>query len=203
MLLASLTDTQLVPRACSGDSAAFGELARRYRGVLLSVTCWAPPGLAREDLRQEAHLGLLEACRAYDAGCGAFGPLAGTCMRRRVMNARRDAIRHKHRPVNDVIGFDHPYSDEEGGLTLAERLAAPGALDPARIVELREELRELLEQYRWRAQLARSHNGRRLYSEREVATALELVRQGKTLREAAAAVGATHATVMRWARHAA
>jgi transposase-like protein len=44
---------------------------------------------------------------------------------------------------------------------------------------------------------------RRSYALGEMATALELVAGGRTLREAADAVGATHPTVLRWLRNAA
>jgi hypothetical protein len=40
-------------------------------------------------------------------------------------------------------------------------------------------------------------------SDREISAALALVADGKTLREAGAAVGAPHTTVMRWLRKAA
>jgi hypothetical protein len=43
----------------------------------------------------------------------------------------------------------------------------------------------------------------RRYTDAEITTALTLVAQGKSLREAGAAVGASHPTVMRWVRNAA
>jgi transposase-like protein len=42
-----------------------------------------------------------------------------------------------------------------------------------------------------------------VYSDTDTTTVLELVAQGKTLREAGAAVGTSHQTVMRWIKNAA
>ena len=43
----------------------------------------------------------------------------------------------------------------------------------------------------------------RRYTYADISKALTLVAKGKTLREAAAAVGASHPTVMQWLRNAA
>ena len=44
---------------------------------------------------------------------------------------------------------------------------------------------------------------RRRFTDADVAVARSLVANGKTLREAGAAVGATHPTVLRWLHNAA
>jgi hypothetical protein len=75
-----------------------------------------------------------------------------------------------------------------------------GALPLA--IELREELRERVEAHRWRERVAR-RSGRRLYSDEQIVHALALVEGGKSLLEAAAAVGTTHTTVLWWRRRAA
>ncbi|MDA0164277.1 helix-turn-helix domain-containing protein [Solirubrobacter ginsenosidimutans] len=86
---------------------------------------------------------------------------------------------------------------------LAEQVAASIESDPAPIVELREELRERVAEQRWRVRQARRPRRRELYSEQQIAHALALVDSGKSLHEAAAAIGTTHTTVMRWRRRAA
>jgi hypothetical protein len=63
MSLERVRDEFLAARASRGDGAAFGELARRYRPLIVSAAAYPPPGLEFEDLRQEALLGLFEACR--------------------------------------------------------------------------------------------------------------------------------------------
>ena len=78
--------------------------------------------------------------------------------------------------------------------------------DPARIIELREELARLAVEGERRPEprpRRKPSKPRRYYTPDEVTTALELVAGGRTLREAADAVGATHPTVLRWLRNAA
>jgi hypothetical protein len=80
--------------------------------------------------------------------------------------------------------------------------------------ELRDELRQralrvgrarLARQCAHAAPVRRSSDASwpRRYSDAGIAQALELVAQGKTLREAGATVGASHATVMRWLKNVA
>jgi hypothetical protein len=45
--LAVGSDEVLAQRAGAGDERAFGELARRYRGLIVYVTRRAPSGLSR------------------------------------------------------------------------------------------------------------------------------------------------------------
>ena len=104
--------------------------------------------------------------------------------------------------LSEALGLDYRRVGDDEQATIAERLPAPDGVDPARVVELREELRERVAARRWREQQAR-RSGRRLYSDEQIAHALALVEAGKTFREAGAAVGAKHTTVMRWRRRAA
>jgi hypothetical protein len=75
MSLCAVTDAFLAVRAAAGDEAAFAELARRYRPLICSVTQRPPLGAEIEDLRQEALIGLFEACRAHDPAKGRFAGL--------------------------------------------------------------------------------------------------------------------------------
>jgi hypothetical protein len=104
-------------------------------------------------------------------------------------------------------------TDADTTRTLGETLPAGDASDPAVVVELRDELRqhavrrrERLAQRRTRLGPARRNRETawpRRFSDAEIATALGLVAQGKTVREAGAAIGASHPTVLRWLKRAA
>jgi RNA polymerase sporulation-specific sigma factor len=236
--LAVGSDDALALRAGAGDEWAFGELADRYRGLIGLVSRRPPSGLSRDDLRQEALIGLFEACRAHDPGKGAFAQMAGACVRHRVWRARRHARRAKHRVLTDALGLDHrdgPAGDGEQ-LTIAERLPARDGVDPALVVEWRERLAELAAaakaltpgyreallgegsvtaRRRWHARrrleelldqgatVAPARVDGRLYSEQQVQHAVALVADGKSLRQAGAAVGAAGTTVLGWLRKAA
>src|SRR3954447_13549059 len=138
----SLDDPTLAARAANGDSDAYAELARRYAGLIRQATRHPAYGLTREELRQEALLGLFEACRAYEpGGRHRFGGVATVRVRHRVTEARKIAGRLKHRLLTEALGIDHPARGQQAR-SFSEQLASDRE-DPARIVELREELREL------------------------------------------------------------
>jgi hypothetical protein len=85
--------------------------------------------------------------------------------------------------------------------------------DPARVIELRDELRERMmrrhddRNAKPRARYAAAHprrpRERRRRSNAQVSAALALLAEGKTQRQAAAAVGVSCTTVCRWRREAA
>ncbi len=109
MTLAVGSDEVLAQRAGAGDERAFGELARRYRGLIVFVTRRAPSGLSRDDLRQEALIGLFEACHAHDPSKCAFAQMAGACVRHRVWRAQLHARRAKHRVLDGRVGARSPW----------------------------------------------------------------------------------------------
>jgi transposase-like protein len=69
------------------------------------------------------------------------------------------------------------------------------------VVELRDELRERAERAHRKA-TAPGCDLRRRYSDEEIARALELIAEGRTLKEAAFAVGAPRDRVACWVRRA-
>src|SRR3954469_23043310 len=140
MSLDTVSDGYLAQRAAQGQGAAFAELARRYGNVINGATHWPPAPYTREDLRQEALVGLLQACRAHERG-RPFGPLAATCVRNRVRMARTHAARGKERVLTGAFGLHE--RGERDGLTLAERLPARDGIDPLRVVEAREQLQRI------------------------------------------------------------
>jgi Homeodomain-like domain len=198
-LLEAHTDNALAARSVKGDGAAFAELARRYARLIDHATRRPALGLEREDQRQIALLALFEACRAADRERWDFGAIATVCIRRRVWNAVVSAHTGKHRVLSTAVPLHFKAGEGEEGMSLAERIPARDGHDPALIVELREELRCV----------ARRHGGnprrsrRRRFTDADRAQALALIADGKTQRQAAAAVGASHSTVGRWLESAA
>lgn len=196
MSLEGVTDGYLAVRAAKGDGVAFAELARRYRPLIVHVTRLWTVGLDVEDARQEALIGLYQACQKYDPARGRFEGLANLRVRSRVRNANIDARRRKHRILTDA------YRDgDEPVRQLAERAAAPAGTDPARVVVLRDELREHAERARRRAS-APGRDFRRRYSDEQKARALALITDGKTIKQTAFAVGAPSDSVRRWVKRA-
>jgi transposase-like protein len=190
----NVSDEQLAVRAAAGDGDAFEELARRYRPLIGAATRWLPDGLEPDDARQAALLGLFEACRATD-GIRRFAGLAAKRVRWQVAAARRAATTRKHRVLTDAI---HGNDERDGALAW---IAAPDATDPARVVELREVLREQVRDHadtqRRRANAPRG-DLRRRYTPEQVDRALALIAAGSTISDAAAAVGARYRAVHEW-----
>jgi hypothetical protein len=99
--------------------------------------------------------------------------------------------------VTKALRLEHVVLDEDAEPVMpAKWLAAGDGADPAVVVELRDRLRELAEA-RDRKRRRRPVD-RRVYCDEQVARALALVAQGRSLSEAGAAVGAAVSTVARW-----
>jgi transposase-like protein len=203
MSLVDVRDEFLAARASRGDGAAFAELARRYHRLLCAASVYPPPGVEFEDLRQEALLGLFEACRrkaGAPAGPGfaGFAWFARRYVRWRVAKAREHAWTRKHYVLSRAT-----VKDAEAWQRVELSAPAPAASDPAMVVVLREELRELATRPSLRALPGvRSDDRRRRYTNEQIDHALELVEQGQTLQQAALAVGANPEQVRRWVKRA-
>jgi DNA-directed RNA polymerase specialized sigma subunit len=106
MQLSSLTDAELAERVVKGDGDAFAELADRYRWLIGWLTHRPHPGLEREDERQEALIGLLQACRDFDPARGSFGAIATIRVRSRVSTARAKAHNTRNRIITNALRLE-------------------------------------------------------------------------------------------------
>jgi transposase-like protein len=196
-----VSDEFLVGRVKQGDEVAFAELAHRHRPLLGAATRRpAPAGMEAEDVRQAAVMGLFEACRASD-GLRKFAGIASLRVRWKVAATRRAAAAGTYRILSDAL------AGHEGHAALAGR-AAPQGSDPARVVELRETLRDGLRERarrdRERAEVAdrraRAPQGdlRRRYSDEQINRAVAMVADGSTIAAAAAAVGVPCSATWKW-----
>lgn len=93
-----LTDEQLVARAQAGDTAAMDAIVARYEAAAI----WSARDLyvrdgEREDLNQEARLGVFKAVRDYNPGrSNSFKGFMFLVVRRQVITAVKTATRGKH-----------------------------------------------------------------------------------------------------------
>jgi hypothetical protein len=190
MSLRTISDAFLAARVAEGDEAAFAELAHRYRRLVDHMSAGPPAGVDVDDLRQAALLGLLDTCYRHDRARGAFAALAKRNVRQQVIRARAHARTRKHRLLSEAAR-----DGEDPKRWLAARLMAPAGTDPARRVELHDELREY-------AQRTRKVDRRRRYSDKQINQALALVAEGKSPKEAAFALGVPQGRVVTWAKRA-
>jgi RNA polymerase sporulation-specific sigma factor len=127
-------DEQLVLRARAGDEVAWDLLLRRHGGLARQrAAAYFLAGGERDDLLQEAMIGLCLAVRDFDPdGGSSFRTFAGLCVSRQVVTAIRAAGRRKHAPLNDYVSLQGPSA--AGERALAEVLPAPPSSDPAQAV---------------------------------------------------------------------
>lgn len=98
-------ESALVASAKNGDDKAFDALAQRYHGLLSSfVASLSVPGPEREDLMQEALIGLLRAVRSYDGVSACFGTYVVACVRNSVVTGLRRYGKQKQEVPYDDVG---------------------------------------------------------------------------------------------------
>lgn len=109
----AIDQNALAKAAKDGDEAAFEELLRLHEHFIkhLSILYWGS-GTERQDLRQEASVGLLAATQDYNPERGPFPRFARLCMRRRVYTFMKTMSSGRHRALNFAHSLDAPISTE-------------------------------------------------------------------------------------------
>jgi len=144
------TQRRLLEAAQQGDRVAIEQLLRCYERLIWRVV-WSlhlPPGCEREDLAQEARIGLLAAIRAWRPERGPFPAFASHCVRIQALLAVKAAARHKHQFLTRAVSLNHEYggdvtsSGEPRALALLDALPATGTgTDPEMRLLVSEQLR--------------------------------------------------------------
>jgi RNA polymerase sigma factor (sigma-70 family) len=147
-----IAERALLAAAQRDDQRAQTELLRRYDPLVHATLrpMRLPQRVDRDDIVQEARIGLLCAMRAWRPGRAAFPAFAARCIRNRVIMVLNNAGRQKHRILNGAYSLDAPIQHIVGGRRIdASGLASchelPGAgPDPETIVLVREQLAGVL-----------------------------------------------------------
>ena len=119
---------RLIRLARNGDSAAFSALIRYSRATIRRVTfAYFVPGADRDDVLQEALIGLFHAVRDYSENKGSFRAFANLCVERQVMTYVKSQTRAKHKPHYSAASLDSPisYGSDPDATTLGSRVATP------------------------------------------------------------------------------
>ncbi len=139
--LQQLEDLELVALVRQGDERSLEVLLERYRNFARSkARSYFVTGADKEDVVQEAMIGLYKAVRDFDL-CEdtPFRAFAQLCISRQILTAIKSANRHKHQPLNSSVSLDAPvYGDDDA--SLADVLPGPTTADPAALVESAEEI---------------------------------------------------------------
>jgi RNA polymerase sigma-H factor len=145
---------RLLEAAQRGDLGAQEELVRRYEPLVQRVA-WKlrlPRGCDREDLAQEARVGLLAAIRAWRPDRGPFPAFADRCVTNQALLALKAACACKHQVLTLALSLDAPLdgsadrADAPHAPTLLDTLAAPRDMraDPEARLMVREQLTSVL-----------------------------------------------------------
>ncbi len=95
---------QLIEAAKQGDSVALETIADSYKGLIRSiVNRFYIVGGDKDDLLQEAMLGLFNAVIGYDETKGAFPSFVKTCVLRRVLSVVRKVNGDKYKPLVNYV----------------------------------------------------------------------------------------------------
>ena len=148
------TQEHLIEAAQRGDATALDRLVRRYDPLVQRVV-WRvkpPPGCEREDLAQEARIGLIAAIRAWQPDRGPFPAFADRCVTNQALLAVESTARHKHQLLSRAISLnrENAYAYDECSqeylrpILLATLIADDPNDDPELRVLAREKLSRLV-----------------------------------------------------------
>lgn len=141
----------LLEAAHRNDRRAEEELLRRYEPLVRALVARVrlPYGCDRDDLAQDARLGLLGAIRAWQPDRGPFGAFAARCARGQVVKALDRAGARKHQVLSRALSLDssparttpRDLGDDMFSAPLHDRLASPSPMDqPVAMLLAREQL---------------------------------------------------------------
>ena len=147
----NLTEENLVLMAQEGDSMALETLIKGFQGFL-NYICdkYYLKGGDKDDLIQEANIGLLEAIEAYQIDSGKkFRNFAFLCVKRELDSCILKYNRKKHSILNDAIPiFAHADKEEErtgySYQVSVDRLIKDNTPNPEALIVEKESLSELL-----------------------------------------------------------
>jgi RNA polymerase sporulation-specific sigma factor len=140
-------ERRLLDAAKRGDRAAESRLLALYEPMVRCITAALYlPGGERDDLDQEARVGILQAIRDWDRDRGVpFRCFAWLCAAREARMAVNAARARKHQPLNRARPL-HPV-DGEDGPSPQDTIAATGRPDEDPVAKTlgRERLRRILD----------------------------------------------------------
>jgi RNA polymerase sporulation-specific sigma factor len=153
-------------------------LLRKYDHILRgAVRNWYFPGSDKQDVYQEAAIGMLRAARTWN-GEGDLASWLGFCVRRHMIVCVKAALREKHRPLTESVRVGE---DADGELVnVVDYLPDPIPLEReviarAQLYEIRERMGKLTETER--AGIATVVNGHHYRGNKTVDNALQRARK--------------------------
>ncbi|EAF1403204.1 RNA polymerase factor sigma-70 [Listeria monocytogenes] len=128
--------------ARSGDTEALEYFFSKYQSVIYwKSTQYFLQGAERDDLIQEAMIGLFKAIRDYDKTKEAsFRSFAEMCINRQLLSAVKRASRQKNIPLNNSVSLDTPMAEDDVDWTLLDVISEKAAETPEDFLIKNEDL---------------------------------------------------------------
>lgn len=135
----SLDDLSLVKAAQAGELDAENALLMRYKHkAQLICSKYFIPGGDKEDLEQEAMIGLFEAIHAYkEVFHASFWAFASMCIHREVITAIKTANRKKKTFLNNYVSLNEQ-AFLDSNKTLSEIIPDPESNPEAQFIKMEE-----------------------------------------------------------------
>ena len=138
------SDEALIARLWAGDETALETLLGRYRDLIRHrARRYYMVGADKEDVVQEAMIGLFKAITSFDSTRGApFAAFATTCVTNEIQRAVQRSQRHKHGPLNTAVSLE---TQTVSGDTLQRYEVSADVQDPAEEIVARDDVAALKE----------------------------------------------------------
>ena len=136
-----LSDEELIEGIKEGDIHAEEFLFLKYFYIIkLIVGSFFILGGDKEDLFQEAMIGLYKAIKDYDSTKNSsFRTFAELCIKRQIITAVRQASRQKHNPLNNYISINTKPYENSDELTFLEKHKSSAIVDPEKLIVGKEQ----------------------------------------------------------------
>jgi RNA polymerase sigma factor (sigma-70 family) len=144
------TPRWLIDAAQRGNRHAQHQLLARYEPLVhrVAVELKPPPHMTREDLAQEARIGLVTAIRAWRPDRGPFPPFADRCASNQALLAVQSGFTRRQELLNHALPLEDARTDHgtprpgRPALALVDALATPtnARIDPESRLLVHEEL---------------------------------------------------------------
>lgn len=146
-----LVENNLVMLAQNGDNLALENLIKRYQGLMYYICdkYFLKDG-EKEDLLQEAAIGLIEAVKAFKPESGKkFKNFAILCITREIDSCVKRSNRKKHQILNEAVPI-YAYAENEddrsgiGAQTWVDRFLKDDSPSPEAVLVEKETISELM-----------------------------------------------------------
>lgn len=135
------TDNELISCAKQGNEEALECIFERYKDLInIKVSKYFIIGAEKEDIVQEAMIGLYKAVKNYeDDKKNSFKSFANLCIERQLITAIKTSNRQKHIPLNSSLSLNAAgFNNEDENVPLIELFNSQSGEDPLDTITKKE-----------------------------------------------------------------